>query len=49
MKAQVKKLLARFGQAKKHPIYGNATAEQVALKLRRTIAEPARTETKKAG
>lgn len=24
-----------------HPIYGNATAEEVALKLRRNVAKPA--------
>ncbi|MCY3968808.1 MAG: hypothetical protein OXG74_02660 [Acidobacteria bacterium] len=48
MKVKLKKLLARFNRAENHPIYGNVTAEQVALKLRRDIAKSIRTA-KKAG
>lgn len=38
LKAKLKALLART-----HPIYGDATPEQVALKLRRNVARPVRT------
>lgn len=38
LKAKLKKLLART-----HPIYGNATPEEVALKLRREDVKPVRT------